>query len=417
MLVYMEGMFLKTKLQIYEQMTKFWLKIFGLIFALGVATGIVLEFEFGTNWANYSRYVGDIFGSVLAAEGIFAFFLESSFLALLLFGWNRVSSRMHFFATCMVCLGSILSAVWIVVANSWMQTPVGFHIPPGAGRAQITDFWAVVFNPSAMVRLSHVLGGALQAGAFLVLSISAYYVVRKKHLEFGKAAFKLGIIAACIGSLLQLGTGHLSAMVVSKYQPAKLAAIEAHFAESAPGDLYIAGWVDEKQEKVYGIAIPGMLSYLVHFDPNVPLPGLKSFPPENRPPYLQLLFQAYHIMVGLGMGLIGLSFLGLFLYWRGTIFDKPWLMWIFVLSVLGPQIANQLGWIVAEVGRQPWIVYNFLRTSDAVSPNLPAGQVWASLVLFGIVYTILFALFIVVLNHKIQQGPELAKISEEAKQA
>jgi cytochrome d ubiquinol oxidase subunit I len=231
LLVIMEGMYLKTGNKVYETMTRFWVKIFALTFAIGVSTGIVMEFEFGTNWATYSRYVGDIFGSALAAEGIFAFFLESGFLAILVFGWNKVSPKVHFFSTIMVSFGSMLSAVWIVVANSWQQTPTGYHIV-GEGinaRAEITDFWEMVFNPSSMDRLSHVLSGAWLAGAFLVISVSAYYIIKKRHVDLSKKALKIGLAFALFASLFQLFTGHNSAVGVAENQPAKLAAFEAHF--------------------------------------------------------------------------------------------------------------------------------------------------------------------------------------------
>ncbi len=221
LLVIMEGMYLKTGRDLYQQMTRFWVKIFGLIFALGVATGIVMEFQFGTNWSNYSRYVGDVFGSALAAEGIFAFFLESGFLALLLFGWNKVSKRMHFFSTVMVALGAHFSAIWIVVANSWQQTPAGHHIVQHGDtmRAEIVDFWAMVFNPSFIDRIWHVYMGAWQAGAFFVLSVSAWYLLKNRHLDFAKISLKIGLVFAAIASLLQLVSGHESAVGVAENQP------------------------------------------------------------------------------------------------------------------------------------------------------------------------------------------------------
>jgi len=224
----MEGAWLVTKNPIYHQMARFWTRVFALTFAIGVATGIVMEFEFGTNWATYSRYVGDVFGSALAAEGIFAFFLESGFLAVLLFGWDKVGRKLHFFSTCMVCLGAHFSSVWIVVANSWQQTPAGYHIV-GQGihaRAEITDFWAMVFNPSSMERLSHVVGGAWLAGSSLVISVSAFYLLKRKHLDFARASLKVGIAVALTTSLLQLVSGDISAIGVARNQPAKLAAYE-----------------------------------------------------------------------------------------------------------------------------------------------------------------------------------------------
>lgn len=406
-LVAMEGIYLKTKNPLYEQMTKFWVKIFGLIFAIGVASGIVMEFQFGTNWSRYSRFVGDIFGSALAAEGIFAFFLESGFLAILLFGWKRVSKEMHFISTILVCLGAHFSAVWIVIANSWQQTPVGFQLI-GEGvmrRAEITDFWAVVFNPSSMERLSHVIMGAWSAAAFFVLSVSAYYLLKKRHLDFARASIKIALVLACIATILQLATGHISAIGVAEHQPAKLAAFEGHYPESAAGDLYLFGWVDEENGKTYGLKLPGMLSMLVHGTAKKALTGLNAFKPEDRPP-VNIVFQSYHIMIAIGMLLMAIAFGALFFWWRGVLFEKRWLLWVFVFSVLGPQIANQLGWMSAEVGRQPWIVYNLLRTSEAASPVVGAGSILWSLIMFGLIYGLLFVLFIFLLDRKIRGGPQ-----------
>ncbi len=406
-LVIMEGLYLKTKNPIFQQMTKFWVRIFALTFALGVASGIVMEFEFGTNWATYSRFVGDVFGSALAAEGIFAFFLESGFLAVLVFGWNKVSPRMHFFSTIMVSLGSMLSAVWIVVANSWQQTPAGFHIV-GEGinaRAEITDFWQMVFNPSSVERLSHTLSGAWLSGSFLILSVSAFYLLKNKHTDFAIRSFKVGLSIAIFASLFQLFTGHSSAVGVSKNQPAKLAAYEAHFDSNKVADMYLFGWVNEKNQKVnFGVAIPNFLSYLVHGDFQTPIKGLNAFKKDEIPP-VNFVFQTYHLMVAIGFALIGLSLLGLFYLWRGTLFQKKWLLRIFVLSVLLPQAANQLGWFSAEVGRQPWIVQGLLRTSDALSKVVEANQVIFSLILFSIIYALLLVLFLYLLNEKIQHGP------------
>jgi cytochrome d ubiquinol oxidase subunit I len=407
-LVIMEGMYMKTKNILYHQMTRFWVKIFGLIFALGVATGIVMEFQFGTNWATYSRFVGDVFGSALAAEGIFAFFLESGFLAILLFGWDKVKPRTHFISTIMVCLGAHFSAIWIIVANSWQQTPAGHHIVSfgDTTRAEIVNFWELIFNPSFLDRISHVIMGCWQAGAFFVISVSAFYLIRKKHLEFAKCSIKIALVIAIIASLGQLVTGQFSAHTLSETQPAKLAAFEGHFPANAPAGLYLFGWIDEDAEKTYGLQIPGMLSFLVHKDTQKTITGLQAFPKEDRPP-ANLVFQSYHIMVWVGFLLILLSFLGIFFWWRQTVFTKRWLLWIFVFSVLLPQAANQLGWFSAEVGRQPWIVYGLLRTSDALSKSVEASQVVISLILFTVIYILLFALFTYLLNEKIQRGPEL----------
>jgi cytochrome d ubiquinol oxidase subunit I len=408
LLVLMEAMYLKTKDKFYEQMTKFWVKVFALTFAVGVATGIVMEFEFGTNWATYSRFVGDVFGSALAAEGIFAFFLESGFLALLVFGWDKVGPKMHFFSTIMVSLGSMFSAVWIVVANSWQQTPAGFHVV-GKGinaRAEITDFWAMVFNPSSVERLSHVLSGCWLAGSFLVISVSAYYILKNRHIRFAKASIKLAFLLAAFASLFQLYTGHESAVGVSKNQPAKLAAMEAVFDNQTNVPIYLFGWVnDENQNVNFSIKVPGMLSYLIGWNTDKKITGLNSFPKNEQPP-VNIVFQAYHLMVAIGFALIAISLFGIFFWWRGTLFNQKWLMWIFIFSVFGPQIANQVGWITAEVGRQPWIVYGLLKTSEGLSKAVDAGQVWFSLILFTLIYAGLFILFIYLLNEKIQHGPE-----------
>ncbi|MDD4050598.1 MAG: cytochrome ubiquinol oxidase subunit I [candidate division Zixibacteria bacterium] len=412
-LVIMEGTYLRTKNSLYHEMTRFWVKIFGLIFALGAATGIVMEFQFGTNWATYSRFVGDVFGSALAAEGIFAFFLESGFLAILLFGWDRVSARMHFVATVMVALGAHFSAIWIVVANSWQQTPAGHHIV-GMGetaRAEIVDFWQMLLNPSTLDRVSHVFMGAWQAGAFFVLSVSAFYLLRKKHLDFARASMKIALIVALVGSLGQLATGHMSARTVAVTQPAKLAAFEGHYPASAPAGMYLFGWVDDEQGKTTGLQIPGFLSWLVYFDAAAPVTGLEAFPPNDRPP-VNPVFQSYHLMVGIGMILIALALGGLFFWWRRRLFEMTWFLWIFVFSVLLPQIANQMGWFSAEVGRQPWIVYGLLRTAEGVSKSVTPGDVIASIVMFLLVYILLFILFIYHLNEKIQRGPEAPVAAE-----
>jgi len=407
MLVIMEGLYLKTRDPHYRDMAKFWVKVFGLTFSLGVATGIVMEFEFGTNWAAYSRFVGDVFGSALAAEGIFAFFLESGFLGLLLFGWDRIGPKLHFFSTCMVSLGSMFSAIWIVVANSWQQTPAGFHIV-GEGlraRAEITDFWALVFNPSSVDRLIHTIMGCWQAGAWLVLSVSAFYLLKGKHIRFARSSMKIALILAMIASLGQLASGHKSAQGVSRNQPEKLAAFEGRYTTRSHAPLSLLGWVNEEDENMlFSVEIPWMLSWMVHGDPNGVVTGLEEFPVEDRPP-VNIVFQTYHAMVGIGMSLIGLSVLGIFLWWRGTLWDSRWMLRLMVMAVLGPQFANQLGWMSAEIGRQPWVVYRLMRTSEGLSPSLQAGHVLFSLILFTFIYLLLFVVFVFLLDQKIKHGP------------
>ncbi|MFN2260463.1 MAG: cytochrome ubiquinol oxidase subunit I [Psychroflexus sp.] len=407
LMVIFESIYIRTKKKEYEILARFWTKIFAITFGIGVVTGIVMEFEFGTNWATYSRYVGDIFGSALAAEGIFAFALESSALGILLFGWNKVKPWVHLVATWAVFLGSLFSAVWIVVANSWQQTPAGYHIV-GEGmqaRAEIVDFWAMVFNPSSVDRLTHVWLGAFLSGAFLVLSVHAYYIIKGRHIELSKKAFKIALVVAAVFSLAQLFTGHSSAEGVAVNQPAKLAAMEGHFEAEAPADLYLLGWVDKNNQEVTGLKIPGGLSFMIEQDFEKPITGLNAFPIEDRPSQVNAVFQFYHLMVAIGMFLIFISLFGLWQWKKGRIFQKKWLLWTFVFTAILPQLANQFGWFAAEMGRQPWVVYGLLRTSDALSKSVQANQVLFSLILFFIVYLILFLLFLYLMNKKIKSGP------------
>ena len=450
-LVVMQALWLKTGNIIFHNLAKFWTKIFALTFAIGVASGIVMEFEFGTNWATYSRFVGDIFGSALAAEGIFAFFLESGFLAVLLFGWNKVGPRLHFFSTCMVALGAHFSAVWIVVANSWMQTPAGYHLERmvngqpvrlpvdhavtpddlGTVRAVVDDFWAMVFNPSTVDRLTHVVLGAWMAGAFLIVSISAWYLLRNRHVAFARTSLKVGLVFATVATILQMVSGDFTAVGVSRNQPVKLAAIEGLFETQPYAPLGLVGWVNRQTQTTEAIKIPGLLSFLTWHDAAKPVAGLRDLPPDSfllrhhpgaspqelakiRPSYwpnVPVVFQTYHLMIAIGVLLFGLVLLACFFWWRGWLFRTDLratrlLLWACVLSVLGPQIANQAGWFTAEMGRQPWIVYELLKTSEALSKVVTAHQILISLVLFTVVYLLLFILFIFLLTRKIMHGPD-----------
>jgi len=420
LLVIFEGTFLATGNRQYEALARFWTRIFALTFALGVASGIVMEFQFGTNWATYSRFVGDIFGSALAAEAIFAFFLESGFLALMVFGWDRVSRRTHFVATVLVSVGSILSAVWIIVANSWQHTPAGYHLVTRDGLqvAEITDFWAVVFNPSTVHRLVHTLIGAFIMGGFLVISVSACYLLRGRHEEPARKSLRIALPFTFVFSLAALFSGHGQAVNVARTQPAKLAAFEGHFRTLAGGaPLYLFGIADEQQRRVrFGLGIPGGLSFLLHGDFVAPVTALDDpaivpggLPPGEEisdywPP-VNLSFQLYHLMVGLGMLFIALSFVGLLAHWRGSLPRQRWLLRILVVAVVGPVLANQAGWAAAEVGRQPWIVYGLLKTADAASKAVSAGEVLTSLIIFGLIYLVLLVLWLVVLAAKIREGP------------
>jgi cytochrome d ubiquinol oxidase subunit I len=441
-LVYLELMYLRTKDPIYESAARFWTQLFALNFALGVATGIVMEFQFGTNWAVYSRFVGDVFGSALAAEGIFAFFLESGFLAVLVFGWDKVGPKFHLLATTGVAIGSMFSAVWIIVANSWQQTPAGHHIVQMVRhghpwfvngrpimRAEVVDFWAVVLNPSTVNRLVHTLIGAFIMGSFFIMSISAYYILRRRHGEFARRSFTGALLLATIASCAQLISGDSNAKMVARNQPDKLAAFEGLF-KTGPARLSLFGIPDENQGQTrHEIGIPGLLSFLVYQDPKAAVTGLDKFRRQDWPP-VRMSFFSYHLMVGLGMYFIALTLFASFLRWRRTLFDHRWLMGLFVISVLGPVVANEVGWAAAEEGRQPWAVHprfyrdsagnllydnegfaryhaeEGLRTRDAVSESVTGGQVLGSIIMFSLIYVLLGVLWVFVLNHKIHAGPQ-----------
>lgn len=406
-LVIIEGIYLKTKNPLYLEMAKFWTKVFALTFAFGVATGIVMEFEFGTNWATYSRYVGDVFGSALAAEGVFAFFLESGFLAILLFGWDRVGPKMHFFATVMVCLGAHFSAIWIIVANSWMQTPAGFHIV-GEGlnaRAEITAFWEMVFNPSSVVRLLHSVVGAWLSGAFMVISVGAYYILKQKYFNFAKSSMKIGIIVAIVSCVFQWVLGDMSGKIIAKHQPAKLAALEGVFKTDKEVPLILFGIVNVDEKRIdYSWSIPKLLSYLSFGDSSAVVQGLDQVPQRDWPK-VAAVFQIYRLMLLMWALMIVLSLMAAYMWRKGTLFSNTMMLKILVVSVLFPQIANQAGWVSAEMGRYPWIVYNLLRISDGLSKAVTANQILGSLIMFTILYILLFIVFLYLLNEKFKHGP------------
>ncbi|MFN8380186.1 MAG: cytochrome ubiquinol oxidase subunit I [Anaerolineae bacterium] len=409
MLVVMGILYMRTRDPKWRRLSFFWVKIYGLIFALGVATGVVQEFEFGMNWAEYSRFVGNIFGSLLAAEGVFAFFLEGGFLGLMLFGGNRLGPKMWLFATFMVVFGAHFSALWIVMANSWMQTPAGYTIQatPPPTRAYMTDFASVMFTPSFLQRIFHVFFASWTAGAAMVLSVGAYYLLRKRHVEVAKSMVKIGLIGFVIfGAVNFFAAGPLQAIEVTNEQPIKLASMEGLWETQSCAPLYLVGWVNEAEQTTTGISIPCLLSFLAYSDFQATVTGLNDFPPAQYPP-INLVFQVYHIMFDLGGLFVLLGAVGLLFYlWKRKVYNMRWLLWLFVIGVVFTIAAIIAGWWTAEVGRQPWIVWGLLETADAVSPNLTATDVAISLVMFLVLYTILFIVFIVLLNRKIQDGPE-----------
>jgi len=383
----------------YREISYFWLKIFGLSFVIGVATGITMEFQFGTNWSEYSRFVGDIFGAPLAAEGIFAFFLESTFLSILLLGWNRISVKVHWFSSIMVAFGSTLSGFWIIVANSWQQTPAGYKLVNN--RAELTDFWAAVFNPSTMPRFLHSIDGALMTGAFFMLGISAWQILKGLRVDLAKETMKVSLILALVSSIIQFGLGHYHAVQVTKTQPEKLAAFEGVFETQRRAPALIFGIPDAEGEKMnLAVRIPGLLSLMAHGDINAEIKGLKDFPKDEWPP-LEITFYTFHMMVGLGTFFFALAAFGLFLLYKGKLYDNKLFLNIAFWTIPLSFIANQLGWISAEVGRQPWIVYHILKTSDAVSVSVPPFQILLTIILFLIIYSGLFFVWIFLLRHEL----------------
>ncbi|NOZ84960.1 MAG: cytochrome ubiquinol oxidase subunit I [Deltaproteobacteria bacterium] len=385
-----------------EKVSYFWTRIFAIVFAVGVATGITMEFQFGTNWSGYSRYVGDIFGAPLAAEAIFAFFLESTFLGVLVFGWNKVSRKTLWFSALMVAVGSTLSAFWIIVANSWMQTPAGYQIT--GGRAELVDFWAAVFNPSTLPRYFHTVAGALITGSFFVMGISAWFLLKGREQSYAKISLKVSLSLALVASLAQLGTGHWHAIQVFETQPEKFAAVEGHFETMKGAPALLFGVPSYEKRKVdFAVKIPKALSLLATGDPDAEVRGLNDFSRDEWPP-LMLTFYPFHLMVALGMYFIGFTLLGALLWFKGRLFDNKLFLKLALFSLPLPLLANELGWMTAEVGRQPWIVYRMLKTADAVSVSVPAWQLLLSLLLFVVIYGLLFFLWVFLIKREMNKG-------------
>ena len=392
------------------------MKIYGLIFSLGIATGIVQEFEFGTNWSRYSRFVGNIFGSLLAAEGIFAFMLEGGFLGLMLFGGTRLGNRMWLFATTMVVTGATFSAFWIVMANSWMQTPQGFEVRDvGRGpQAFMTSFSDVVFTPSFSARILHVIAASWMVGSSLVLSVGAYYLLKKRHVELAKTMIRVALPVFAVVALLQVAVfGANQATQVARDQPAKLAAMEGLYQTESCAPMFLLGWTNPDEEKTTGLHIPCLLSLLTTKSFDAPVTGLEATPRDDWP-NVSLVFQVYHVMINLGMlfVLIGLTACG-FWIWKRKIWDQRWVLWVLVSSVVLTEIATIAGWWTAEFSRQPWIVWQVLRTEDAYSPNVTFAQVVFSIAMFVVLYIVVFIVFLRLLDRRIKEGPPPPQDSEE----
>lgn len=399
-----ESIYLARGNAVFRTITDFMARLLAVIFVVGAATGIVMEFSFGTNWSGYSRMVGDVFGPILAAEGVIAFFLESVFIGVLLFGRNRVSRGVYWTSALLVFLGGHLSAFWIVVANSWMQTPAGFMITP-EGTLYLTNFAEAVFNASTLPRFLHTVLASWITCSVMGAGIAAYWLLKRRHLDVAKSLMKISMILFLVTPILQLGTGHLHAKQVINTQPSKAASLEGHFdSEKAGVPLYAAGWVDEENAKTYGIAIPGLLSFLNDWSFTSKMTGLNDIPPDERPP-VNFVFQTYHVMVGIGMLLIGLGVLGGLLLISGRLYAARWYLILLPFLIPLPHIAHETGWMSAELGRQPWAVYHVLRTADAASVVVPAGSILFSLIMFSLIYLLLFIVFVSITVRLVRTGP------------
>ncbi len=400
----METKYVRTGDETYKRMAKFWGKLFLINFALGVVTGITLEFQFGTNWSKYSAYVGDIFGSLLAIEATAAFFLESTFLGVWIFGWERLSKKMHCASIWIVAFASNLSAVWIIIANGFMQNPLGYEIRNG--RAELSSFFEVVTNPFAWSQFFHVMAGAFTLTGFFVMGVSAWHLLRKSHVDFFKKSFRYGMVFGLVFSIILAAQGDLHGGEVAELQPAKLAAMESHWDTQTNAPMYLFLIPDEENDRnaVELFKIPSLLSLLAFKSADAEVVGLKDFPKEDRPPVL-LTFLSFRIMVGIGTVLILLAAWA-FLR-RNKLLESPLLLKILPWAIPLPYIGLQAGWAVAEVGRQPWIVYGLMRTKDAVSP-IETSQVAVSLAAFFIVYILLAGLDIWLLAKHAGKGPKTA---------
>lgn len=397
----LETAYVRTGNDDWRKATKFFGKLFLINFAIGIVTGITLEFQFGTNWAGYSRYVGDIFGSLLAIEATVAFFLESTFIGVWFFGWKKLPKALHCAAIWIVAIASNISAFWIIVANAWMQHPVGYVLRNG--RAELSDFMAVVTQKFAVLTYIHTVGGAWLLGGFFVLGISAWHLARGSHVEVFRKSFKVSAIWTLVFCVFEMVQGHMNAEILVEAQPAKFAAMEAHWETRKDVPMYLALWPDEANERnaVEALPVPGMLSFLVHHNPHGEVKGLKDIPKQDRPPVL-ITFLSFRVMVALG---ILLFWMAAWAWWkRNDPQASPWLLRLLPWMIPVPYLANQIGWTLAEVGRQPWIVYGLMRTEHGVS-KVAASQVATSLGAFFLVYTLLGAVDFYLLWTYARKGP------------
>ena len=391
----------------YNKSARFWAKIFALNFVMGVVTGIPMEFQFGTNWARFSTFAGGIIGQTLAMEGLFAFFLESSFLGLFLFGEKKLGPKLHLVSAILVFIGSWLSGLFIIATNSWMQLPVGYYMAPD-GTLQLESFWALFSNPWLFWQYVHNMGGAVVTAAFVMTAIGAYYLLSKKHAEYGKIFVRLGIITGVVFSLWQIfPSGDGQGQNLAKYQPITIAAMEGLFKTQEGAPIVIIGQPDMEKLKIDNpIEVPKMLSFLTYNRWNAEVKGLDAYPRELWPDNIPLLYYSYHIMVGLGTIFIAIMVIAVFLLWKKKIYSARWFLWVLMLAFPFPYIANTAGWMTAEIGRQPWLVYGLLFTSQGTSEVVTAGNSLFTLIGFAGLYLVLAVLFIILVLKEINHGPE-----------
>ena len=406
LIVILKTIALRRSDETYNQAARFWTRIFGINFVVGVVTGIPMEFQFGTNWSHFSRFAGGVIGQTLAMEGMFAFFLESAFLGLFLYGEKRLSPRAHWWSAVAVFLGSWLSGFFIIATDAWMQHPVGYATSPD-GSVQLSSFWQLVLNPWAWWQYAHNMSGAVITGAFVMASVGAFYLLWGQFQEHGRIFVKVGVLAGLIFTILQLfPTGDGQGRLIAQHQPVTLAAMEALF-ESGPGaPLALIGQPDVPARKIDNpIIVPKMLSFLSYQRWEAEVRGLNSFPPDTWPDNIPLLYFSYHIMVGLGTIFIAIMLVSAFLLWRGKLFDAHWMLWTLLLSLPFPYIANTAGWMTAEIGRQPWLVYGLMRTADGYSKLVSAGNGLFTLLGFMGMYMVLGILFLFLVRREIENGP------------
>jgi cytochrome d ubiquinol oxidase subunit I len=399
----------RTKDEKYNESARFWGKIFGLNFAMGVVTGIPMEFQFGTNWAVFSTFTGGVIGQTLAMEGLFAFFLESSFLGLFLFGEKKLGRIGHMMTAILVFAGSWLSGYFIIATDAWMQHPVGYEVAAD-GTFQLTSFWQLLFNPWAHAQYAHNMIGAVITAAFVMMAVGAYYLLAKRDIEYGKTFIRVGLIAGFAASVIAaFPTGDLEARNVAKYQGAKFAAMEGLFETKDGAELVIIGQPDvEKQRVDNPVHVPKLLSFLTYNRWDAEIKGLNAFPKESWPDNIPLLYYSYHIMVGLGTIFIAITAVSLFLLWKRKLYESKPLLWVLMLSFPFPYIANTAGWMTAEVGRQPWLVYGLMATADGTSPTVSAGNNLFTLLGFLGLYFVLGVLFLFLVVRTLNYGPSQA---------